>query len=263
MTQSEMGQIMAFLLKYRRLETIPTKRRKDIDEKALATKLRNASSDDRAAVEQMLHGFGHDLISYTWSTTQGLAPGADVFLLVRRTDGEHSLFSEKWIEERMQVRGDSVRDRRIWFCQFWFVLYSMFYSMRGRVPNEVGRYVDTTFAKSELVGATRKYINEFVRKLDPDQIADKAIHVCLTAEHGALLDQYADRFLGLMVDGGQLDEVSKDKYRQSLLSAAEIKSNFLQGLEPLFAKITQSENPLEPTTSLLVKAGESDATLEE
>lgn len=253
MNRLEMGRVMAFLLRHRRLETLP-KGKGGADERELARLLGDADADARAELEGLLQGVGFDLAHFDDFKTQGLAPGGQVFLLVRRVDHASALFSEQWIDERMRVRNDAVTTRRIWFTQLWFVLLFLFYTRRSRVATEVARYVETTFTRADLVQATHEYINDLVRKLGRDAVQEDEVYQCLIAESGAQVDKYADRFLGLMVDGALIDNLGADRYRQSLLGAVEMKSNHLQGLEPW----VQATDPLEVGRNLLVRIAEPD-----
>ena len=248
MNRLEMGRVMAFLLRHRRLETIPRGKGCD-EERELARMLSEADSMARAELEGLLQGLGFDVAHFDDFKTQGLAPGGRIFLLVRRLDQPSALFSERWIDERMQVRNDTVTSRRIWFTQLWFVLLFLFYTRRGRIATEVARYVETTFTRGDLVQATHQYINDLVRKLGREAVQDDAVYNCLSAESGAQVDKYADRFLGLMVDGALIDELPGERYRQSLLGAVEIKHNHLQALEPWI----QATDPLEAGRGVLIR----------
>lgn len=262
MTRFEMGQLLAYLLKHRRLDSTGSKRKMGGDERTLAHLLCNAGLDERAELEGILRGAGFDLNHYTDFNTQGIAPGGHVFLLTRRLDAVNDLFGERWIDERMQYRTDTVTERRIWFAQFWFVLFSLFYTRRDRVPTEVARYVETPFLRSDLVEAMRDYINDLVRKLGHETMQDDTVYKCLTSESGRLIEVYCERFLGLMVDGAMLDRLGEDRYRQSLLSATEMKNNHMQGLEPWLRAVEACTSPLEAGRTWLVKVGEPSDTSE-
>jgi hypothetical protein len=239
------------------------RRRGRADERALAIALRDAGLDERAELEGLLRGAGFDLAHFTDFNTQGIAPGGHVFIATRRLDEVNELFGERWIDERMQVRNDTVTERRIWFAQIWFVMFSLFYTRRDRVTTEVSRYVETTFMRADLADAVRSYINDLVRKLGQEAIQDDAVYKCLTSESGMQIEQYCDRFLGLMVDGGMLDRLADDRYRQSLLSAAEMRNNHMQGLEPWLKTRGVGGNPLESGRAMLVRIGEQSETGED
>lgn len=256
MTRFEMGQAFAYLLKCRRLDSTAPRRKGRVDERALAISLRDASLDERAELEEMLRGAGFDLAHFSDFNTQGIAPGGHVFLATRRLDEVNELFGERWIDERMQVRNDTVTERRIWFAQIWFVLFFLFYTRRDRMTTEVARYVETTFTRADLADAVRGYINDLVRKLGQEAIQDDVVYKCLTSESGMQIEQYCDRFLGLMVDGGMLDRLAEDRYRQSLLSAAEMRNNHMQGWEPWLRTVGATAGPLEAGRTLLVRVSE-------
>lgn len=252
MNRIEMGRVLAFLLQHRRMETIPRGKGRQ-DERDLARLLNDADLEARTELEGLLQGFGFDLASFDDFQTQGLVPGGKIFLLPRRLDQVSALFSERWIDERMQLKNETITSRRIWFTQFWFVLLFLFYTRRNRVATEISRYVETTFTRADLVQAMHEYINDLVRKLGQDALQGDTVYNCLISESGTQVDKYADRFIDLMVDGSVVDDLGTDRYRQSLLGALEMKNNHLQGLEPWI----QATSPLEAGRDLLIRPADT------
>ena len=252
MNRIEMGRVLGFLMQHRRMETMPRGKGRQ-DERELARVLDEADLEARSELEGVLQGLGFDLASFDDFQTQGLAPGGKVFLLPRRLDQASALFSERGIDERMQLKNETITARRIWFTQLWFVLFYLFYTRRNRVATEVSRYVETSFTRADLVQAMHEYINDLVRKLGQDALQGDAVYNCLISESGAQVDKYAGRFIDLMVDGAQVDDLGADRYRQSLLGALEMKNNHLQGLEPWI----QATGPLEAGRELLVRPSDS------
>jgi hypothetical protein len=250
------GHIFKYLLDHRRLETFSARRRGPVDEKSMALTLRDAAPDERSQLEAMLVGAGFDLSQFNFINTPGLPPGGDVFLVTRRLDQPGESQAERSIEERMQVRNDTVTQRRIWFCQLWMVHLHLLYTRRDRGPSEVSRYIETTFMRGDLVHEMREYINNLVRKLDRNELADDTVYACLTSESGTQLEAYAERFLNLMTEATLLDRVEEDKYRQSLVAAAEIRNNYLQGLEPIFLQLRAGSSPLELGRAHLTRSKE-------
>lgn len=198
---------------------------------------------------------GFDLVHLDGFTIHGLPPGGQVFLIARRVGELGPLFSEQAIDARMQVRGDTVTVRRIWFTQLWFVLHYMFYTRRNRVATVVTEYVETTFTRADLVQTTREYINDLVRKLGKEALENDAVYACLCAESGAQVDKYAERFIDLMVDGALVDDLGRDRYRQPLLAAVEMKNNHLQAFAPWMHATgsTATAGPLDTGREVLVR----------
>lgn len=258
MNRVELGRVLAFLLRYRRLETLPKGRPRQ-DERELARMLKDASTDSRNDLEGVLKGVGFDLVHFDGFSVHGLSPGGEVFMIVRRLEDVSPLFSEQAIDERMHVRGDTVTTRRIWFTQLWFVLNFMFYTRITRGPSEVARYAETNFTRADLVRVMREYINDLVRKLGKDGVASDAVYACLCAESGAQVDKYAERFLDLMSDSALVDELGGGRYQQSLLGAVEMKNNHLQGLEPWIQSVGTGADPgpLETGRQSLVRVVDS------
>ena len=98
MNRVELGRVLAFLLRHRRLETIPKGRQRP-DERELARVLKDAGTDSRNDLEGVLRGIGFDLVHFDGFSVHGLAPGGDVFMTVPRLDDISPLFSEQAIDQ--------------------------------------------------------------------------------------------------------------------------------------------------------------------
>ena len=233
MTPFEMGRISAYMLKHRKIELRTDKRGRHKDEHELAELLRDAPMEALSDFGEMLNGYGFEMITLTTFDVKGIGSGERVYLLARTPNVECPLLDLPRAVERMEPTSGRTLQGKIWLTQFWLLHLDLIYTQRDRGPDERNQWIEATFTKEGLTDAMREHINGGIRRLNPEAIADNEIFEVLTAEKGAAIDRYAKRFLDLMVDGGMLEDKGNGVYRQSLLSAVEMKENYARILEPL------------------------------
>lgn len=241
MTPYDMGRISAFLLKHRKIEDRSDKRGLQREEKDLAVILREASIENTRDLEELMSGQGFSLITLNSFDVPGIGHGARLYLLARHADSLCPLLDTGRLAERMESAGGRATAAKIWFTQIWLIHLDLLYTQRDRGPYERHKWLDATFTKKMLEQSVREHINGFVRRLNPTELASSDVYEVLTSEKGADIARYTKRFLDLMCEGGMLDERSDGVYRQSLLSAVEIKENFDRTLAPLM--VASSDQP--------------------
>lgn len=258
MNNSDMGRVHAYLLRHRLIETKSSRRTISREEREMAALLLNADFAVRKQFEEFLDGQGLLLISLTSFDAKGIASGATVFMLARKTDSSPPFWgSERLVTRMQQVRGiNTDADAKIWFTQLWFVLLDLIYTRKNRSPNAMQDWVDTTFTKEVLIHAVRDYLNDQVRKIDPASLEVDMVYKTLTNLKEGAVVQACNAFLELMVDASLLEEIGKDKdmFRQSLLFAYEMKSNFDRQLSPLLP----AQNLLVAATEILIEHTEEE-----
>ena len=240
MTPFEMGRISAFLQKHRKIEYRTDKRGLQKDERELADLLREAPEDALSDLGELLNGYGFELITLTTFDVTGIGSGERVHLLARKPNVECPLLDLHRAVERMEPSGKTAIGK-IWLTQFWLLHLDLIYTQRDRGPDERNLWIDATFTKDILTESMRDHINNSVRRLNPEEVADNEVCEALTSEKGTDIARYAKRFLDLMVDGGLLDDKGNGVYRQTLLSAVEMKINYGRILEPLMAYAEQQD----------------------
>lgn len=251
MNNSDMGRVHAYLLRHRLIETKSSRRAVSREEREMATLLLNADFAVRRQFEELLDGQGLQLVSLTSFDAKGIAVGATVFMLARKPDSISPFWgSERLVSRMQQVRGiNTDAEAKIWFTQLWFVLLDLLYTRKNRSPNAMQDWVDTTFAKEVFVDAVRDYLNDQVRKIDPATLEVDLVYRTLTGLKEGAVAQACNAFLELMADAGLVEEVGKDVFRQSLLFAYEMKSNF----DRQFASLLPSEDPFAAATEILIE----------
>lgn len=256
MNNSDMGRVQAYLLRHRIIETKSSRRTVSREEREVAALLLNADYAIRRQFEEILDGQGLQLVSLTSFDAKGIASGATVFMLARKPDSALPFWGTERLVNRMQlVRGiNTDAEAKTWFTQLWFVLLDLLYTRKNRSPNAMQDWVDTIFSKEVLIDAVRDYLNDQVRKIDPATLEVDLIYRTLTSLKEGGVAQACNAFLELMVDAGLVEEVGKDVFRQSLLFAYEMKSNFDRQLAPLLP----SQNPLAAATEILIEHMEEE-----
>lgn len=240
MTPFEMGRISAFLQKHRKIEYRKDKRGQHKDERDLAELLHDAPMDAVSDLGELMNGYGFELITMTTFDVSGIGSGERVYLLARKPNVECPLLDLPRAVERMEPTSGRTMQGKIWLTQFWLIHLDLIYTQRDRGADERNQWIEATFTKDLLIQSMRDHINDNVRRLNPDQITDNEVYETLKSETGTVIARYAKRFLDLMVDGGLLDDKGNGVYRQTLLSAVEIKENYGRILEPLMLQAHES-----------------------
>lgn len=233
MTPFEMGRISAYLLKHRKIEFRKEKRGRHKDEHELAELLKDAPPESMTDLCELMNGYGFDLITLTTFDVTGIGSGERVFMLSRKPNVECPLLDLPGALERIEPASGRTVQAKVWLTQFWLLHLDLIYTQRDRGADERNKWLDATFTKDALIEAMREHINEGVRRLNPETLADNEVYEVLTSEKGVSIDRYAKRFLDLMVDTFMLEDKGNGVYRQTLLSAVEMKENYGRILEPL------------------------------
>lgn len=259
MTPYDMGRISAFLIAYRKLEDRSDKRGMRRDEKDLAAILREASVDELRDLEELMGGQGFLFVQLTSFDVEGIGPGSRVYLAARRADMASCLVDSSFVVERLGLPSRPTA-AKIWFTQIWLLHLDLIYTQLDRSPLERGRWIKASFTREMLQEAVTKHINDYVRKLNAAELASGEVYEVLCAEKGTDVSRLVKRFLDLMCEGGLLEEREEGAYRQTLLSAVEMKENFDRSLAPLM--LASAESGRRPTLAemaapLLVAAQET------
>lgn len=239
MTPYDMGRISAFLIAHRKLEDRADKRGMRRDEKDLAAILREASVDELRDLEDLMSGQGFVFVQLSSFDVEGIGPGSRVYLAARRADMPSCLVDSSHVVERMGL-GQRPNAAKIWFTQIWLLHLDLIYTQLDRSPLERGRWINASFTREMLQDALSTHINDHVRKLNAVELANSEVYEVLCAEKGADVSRYVRRFLEIMCEGGLLEERAEGAFRQTLLSAVEMKENFDRSLAPLMLAREQS-----------------------
>lgn len=253
LNNNELGRVQAYLLRHRYIETKSSKRKVSREENELATLLRDADGSMRNLLSEILDGQGLILLQYIDTEVPGMPLGATVFVLVRKPDSAPPFFGLEKLLSRMK-RGSIKTDTeaKIWFVQIWFVHLDLICTRKNRAPSEMLKYVDAIFKQDVLVDTVRLYINDHVCKLDSSIISNDIVYKTLADATEAKIKMAVVGFLELLTEAGLLYTSDEDVYRQTLLSAAEMKINYDRQLAPLMP----STDVISASRSLLIQEEE-------
>jgi hypothetical protein len=264
MSPFEMGRISAFLQKHRKIEFRNDKRGRHKDEHELAELLRDAPSESMTDLCELMNGYGFELITLTTFDVSGIGSGERVYLLARKPNVECPLLDVSRALDRIEPKPGRTLQAKIWLTQFWLLHLDLIYTQRDRGPDERNSWIEATFTRESLIELMREHINGGVRRINPEAILDREIYDVLTAEKGVAIDSYAKRFLDLMVDCMMLEDKGNGVYRQTLLSAVEMKENYGRILGPLMLADQEAVKPVAfagITESLLVEQVQKEGDL--
>ncbi len=231
MDLGDMGQVHAFLLRYRSVESRPRSRNLRHGESELASVLVEAGVDGLERFNRFLAGQGLELLEFTDTDMPGITTGARAWILVRGSDAPPPpYFSIDQVMARMKLRDDPRETVAVWYLHIWLIHLALLYSHKGRAVSAVSGYLDSAFEEDTLVHSVRAHL-ERVRGIGLQAGAERHVFEILAAERDQDLPRRVRAFLGLMVDSGLLTRSDGGVYEQTLLGAVEISRSFSRSLQ--------------------------------
>lgn len=224
---TEMGQVYAYLLKHRTIESRPSGRSSRPDEGDVANLLRHCDPDRLRDFQKFLEGQGLQLREYRDTDFKGIRSGGQVWVLMRRpgTSVPPYLGSEALHRDMALRDGESRLTTGTWFLHIWLQYLSLIYTRLGRGVSQVSEYQDAVFTEEQLIGAVEGHI-ETVRKIGVSSGAEEAVFSILDTAKGKDIAKRVKAFIGLMLKGNLIESSEQDTYRQTLLGAAEFAESF-------------------------------------
>lgn len=257
MNNSDLGRVHAFLLRHRCVETKSDRRNISKEEKEIAGLLRAADPSMRRLLDEILDGQGLMLKSFDEFEAAGIPVGATVFVLARKPEATPPFFGTEHLITRMKLqKNDTDTDAKIWFTQLWFILLDLLYTRKNRSPNSLQEWVETAFDRNIFIDTVKSYLNDEVRKIDPNTLAVRTVYDALMTPKEGSVTRLCHAFLELMVDAGLLEKSGDDSYRQTLLFAFEMKLNYDRQLAPLWP----SADAYDAASTLLIEDTEEETT---
>jgi hypothetical protein len=254
MNNNELGMTMAYLLRHRYVETKSNRRNISKEEREVAYLLRDAEQDMLNLLREIFNGQELNLVQLGEFDVAGIPSGATTFMVTRQASFTPLIFGMDTLLSRMrQVRPiNTDTSAKVWFIQLWFIHLDLIYSSRNRAPNELQDYVSAVFTKDAFLTAVKEYINDYVLKVDTSDVVNDSVYRALSALKDGSIAEAVNAFLELMVDSGLLERNSEETYRQTLLSAYEMKENYNRQLSELMP----ASNISESVENLLVQSEE-------
>ncbi|WP_355659879.1 hypothetical protein [Halomonas salifodinae] len=229
MNMTEMGEVVAYLLRYRSAERSPAGRKRraaregQVSERDVCALLDDASDTEREGLRDFLAGMGLRLTAFEAGDYPGIAPGSRYYALLADPQLEQPpLFSREAIFEALRLRQESRGELAQWYLQLWLLMQALLYTRYNRALSDVSRYQEATFASGELLELLRDQL-EALRDLGE---AAPETSRALLEERGEDLSRRVRAFIDLQVRAGLLetprDEAGEgDIWQQTLLGALE------------------------------------------
>lgn len=233
MNATQMGQVYAYLLKWREVAGNPPDRKLRDGEREVARILSNCNSSDLNDFEDFLNVQGFSLIERN-GIEFGIPPKSgtpnDIWVMTRKRGEEIAGFvNNRWYIDAMRDGrgGDSDAKKHetiFWTARLWLTLQWFFYEKIDRLPSEVSRYREALVSK-------RLFIEELSASIEKMGNAGRP-----AGEAGVVWDHFwkdkgkistwAARFLNVMAETGMIEESgNKDEWHQSVLAAIEMADN--------------------------------------
>lgn len=234
MDAEELGQVVAYMLQHRIVETKPLWGRTNDEERTIARLLLALAPEERRTLERMFVGMRYVFADFDALSVPALPRGARVFLIARDLgNGNPSgVLSSKVITEGMRQRSNEpIRESAAWFVHLWLVHLELIYSEKDRSPSEMQRFAEGLFDFDVLLERMRTHLEDMRRRVDRNVVPVDAIFRVFEGASHHEVERRCRHFVKLMVNGKLLAVLNKDQYQQTLLSAFEIKRNYVKGLQ--------------------------------
>ncbi|ABA57220.1 hypothetical protein Noc_0706 [Nitrosococcus oceani ATCC 19707] len=263
MDLNDMGQLHAFLMRYRCIESRPRSRNLRRNESELASILIESGTEGLEQMNRFLAAQGLDLIEFTDTDMPGITTGGRVWVLARSLEAAPpAYFSIEQVMGRMKLRDDSREVAAVWYLHIWLIHLALLYSHKGRAVSAVSGYLDSAFEKETLIQCVRDHI-ERVRGVGLETGAEQRVYQILTDERGTDIPKRVRMFLGLMVDSGLLSRADSGVYEQTLLGAVEIRQNFSRTLQHILPDEDALSNIVNLSAPVAEKGEEEEAGMKE
>ena len=237
MNMTEMGEVVAYLLRYRSAERTPGGGRKrraaregQLSEREVCALIDDASEAEREALRDFLAGQGLRLKAFESGDYPGIAPGSRYYALLPDPELEQPpLYTREPVFEALKLRQESRAELAQWYLQLWLLMHTLLYTRYNRALSDVSRYQEATFAGAELVELMRDQL-ETLRSLGEEAPESSRV---LLEERGEDISRRVRAFIDLQVRAGLLEglrdaeasagaeESVGEVWQQTLLGALE------------------------------------------
>lgn len=271
MNMTEMGEVVAYLLRYRTAERQPGGGRKrraaregQLAERDVCALIDDALDTEREALRDFLAGQGLRLKTFEPGDYPGIAPGSRLYALLPDPELEQPpLYTRDPVFDALRLRQESRAELAQWYLQLWLLTHTLLYTRLNRALSDVSRYQEATFASAELVGLLREQIETLRGLGDAAPESSRA----LLDERGEDLTRRARAFIDLQVRAGQLEAAREsddgDVWQQTLLGALEAEQigvHHLSHLVELISGQPRDEAPVPPSEASSVDPDAVDET---
>ncbi|WP_148255088.1 hypothetical protein [Aidingimonas lacisalsi] len=255
MNMTEMGEVVAYLLRYRTAERQPSGGRKrraaregQLAERDVCALIDDALDTERDALRDFLAGQGLRLRIFEPGDYPGIAPGSRFYALLPDPELEQPpLYTRDPVFDALRLRQESRAELAQWYLQLWLLMHTLLYTRLNRALSDVSRYQEAAFATTELIDLMREQL-ETLRAMG--ETAPESSRALLD-ERGDDIGRRVRAFIELQMRAGQLEPVreggdeSGDIWQQTLLGALEAEQVGMHHLSHLQSLV---ESPAEETS---------------
>ena len=236
------GEVQAYLLEHRVVETKPVGRKASSKEKAVADTLMEMDYDDNMFFNELLSAQGFMLEHFSYTDMPGIPVKGRVWLLVRDPyQSCPAYISSKKVIEGLAINSEPIEVSSVWFLHIWLIYMSIVYTNTKRVITEVSGYLDANFTKEQMVKAVSEHV-ERVRNITVEGGINQKVFGILDAEKGKDIPKRVARFLNALEQSRLIRETEDGAYEQTLLGAFEIANNYPRTLGNLIDEDTVLSN---------------------
>ncbi|MHB0777196.1 hypothetical protein [Halomonas sp. WWR20] len=270
MNMTEMGEVVAYLLRYRTAERHPGNGRKrraaregQLAERDVCALIDDSLESEREALRDFLAGQGLRLRIFESGDYPGIAPGSRLYALLPDPELEQPpLYTLEPVFDTLRLRQESRAELAQWYLQLWLLSQTLLYTRLNRALSDVSRYQEATFATPELV----ELLREQLEGLRAHGESAPEISRVLLEERGEDIARRVKAFIDLQVRAGQLESVrgsqgeaenGGDIWQQTLLGALEAEQVGMHHLSHLVDLLSGERRQASPDAR---KTGESDWT---
>jgi len=253
MNMSEMGEVVAYLLRYRAAERLPAGGRKrraardgQLSERDLCALIDDASDLERESLRDFLAGQGLRLKVFEAGDYPGIAPGSRYYALLPDPDMDQPpLYTREPVFDALRLRQESRSELATWYLQLWLLMHTLLYTRYNRALSDVSRYQEATFVGGELLELLRDQVETLRGLGDAASDAQRS----LLEERGEDLNRRVRAFIDLHVRAGLLEPVRDDGdgdgdvWQQTLLGSLESEQVGVHQLGHLEALVAGREGP--------------------
>ena len=233
MNMSEMGEVYAYLLRYRMAESRPSQRNRRasraglISERDVCATLAQASEDEISQLRQFLNGQGLHLVFIEASDYPGISAGGRMYLLQRLPEADlPALFSQQPVYASMRLRQESQEEIALWFLHLWLLLMGLLYTRNNRSLTDVSQYQEAVFSVQELITAMRQHLEQLRQSGVQGAQVSPAVRA-LIDEKGEDIPRRVRVFIELMEQAGHLQR-NQDKNDNDDVATASQQASALQ-----------------------------------
>ena len=243
MEYRDIGQVHAYLLENRIIETKPKGRKASGVEREMADILIQMNYEDMDVLRDFLSAQGLSIEHFGYIDMPGIPKGGRIWMVLR----DPRLQSPQYISNGAAIREIALRENEpiektsIWFLHLWLSYLAVIYTHTGRSVSEVSGYIDTFFRKEQIISAVTEHIEQ-IRAIGIPGGVNEKVFDALDSEKGKDIPRRVSSFLKLLENSRLIVSTGDEEYQQTLLGGAEMAKNYTRSLGNIIPENKVLEN---------------------